>query len=93
MVILHYSRKINKLQVEVNQKSQQIANSLFTQWTQNYSTQLRQQIEASLRNEYNAMLQQWKLQMEDQIRKDAITKSINTLLGKIGEEFAPVFIG
>ncbi len=29
---------------------------------------------------------------EKNIRKDAISKSINTLLGKMGEEFAPLFL-
>jgi predicted PurR-regulated permease PerM len=83
-IVVHYSRKINKLQ--------QQAQSMFSQWVQQHADEIRKQIEQSTETKYKAELDKWKLQLEEQIRRDAITKSINTLLGRIGEEFAPLLI-
>ncbi|MCY0858843.1 MAG: endonuclease [Sulfolobaceae archaeon] len=88
IIIVYYSRKINKIQ----QQAQQQAQSMFSQWVQQHSNEIRSQIEQSVETKYKAELDKWKLQVEEQIRRDAITKSVNTLLGKIGEEFAPLLI-
>ncbi len=88
IIIVYYSRKINKIQ----QQAQQQAQSMFSQWVQQHLNEIRSQIEQSVETKYKAELDKWKLQVEEQIRRDAITKSINTLLGKIGEEFAPLLI-
>lgn len=45
-----------------------------------------------MRIKYELMLQEWKRSHEKEIREDAINKSVNTLLGKISEEFAPLFL-
>ncbi|AAY81130.1 Holliday junction resolvase-like protein [Sulfolobus acidocaldarius] len=88
LIIISYSRRINKIQEESKRQAQE----MFSQWTQQHSNELRTQIEQSVEMKYKAMLEQWTIQKESEIRKDAVTKSINTLLGKISEEFAPIFI-
>ncbi len=91
-IVVHYSRKINKIQQQAQEQAQQLAQSMFSQWVQQHANETRKQIEQSTEAKYKAELEQWKLQVEEEIRRDAITKSINTLLGKIGEEFAPLLI-
>ena len=53
---------------------------------------MRTQITDTVRKDYQVQLESWKKQEEKKIREDAIQKSINTLLGKIGEEFSPVIL-
>ena len=102
-VVFYYSRKVEKLnrrilEIEaekervINEKAQQIAQSFFSQWVEKSAEQLKVQIENALRQEYEAKLKEWKNNVQTQIRKDAISKSINTLLGKVGEEFAPFLL-
>jgi predicted Holliday junction resolvase-like endonuclease len=65
---------------------------MFNNWVNQYSQQLQQQLEQSIRQQYEAKLEMWKQQNEQTIRKDAIARSVNTLLGRIGEEFAPLLL-
>jgi predicted Holliday junction resolvase-like endonuclease len=53
---------------------------------------MRNQITETVKRDYQVQLESWKKQEEKKIREDAIQKSINTLLGKIGEEFSPVLL-
>ncbi len=82
--IVYYSRKVKNVQKE--------AQTMFEQWVKQYSDQLRVQIEQSAQLKFQAELEKWKLESEKQIRKDALSKSVNTILGRIGEEFAPFLI-
>jgi predicted Holliday junction resolvase-like endonuclease len=95
IVIAYYSRKVSQLNkkiTEVQLNSQQIAQQMFNNWVNQYSQQLQQQLEQSIRQQYEAKLEMWKQQNEQTIRKDAIARSVNTLLGRIGEEFAPLLL-
>jgi predicted Holliday junction resolvase-like endonuclease len=91
IVIAYYSRKVSQLNkkiTEVQLNSQQIAQQMFNTWVNQYS----QQLEQSIKQQYEAKLEMWKQQNEQMIRKDAIARSVNTLLGRIGEEFAPLLL-
>jgi len=95
IVIAYYSRKVSQLNkkiTEVQLNSQQIAQQMFNNWVNQYSQQLQQQLEQSIKQQYEAKLEMWKQQNEQMIRKDAIARSVNTLLGRIGEEFAPLLL-
>jgi predicted Holliday junction resolvase-like endonuclease len=50
------------------------------------------EVEAEVRKEYEVKLQQWIQENEKRIREDAIQKSLATILGKVGEELAPLII-
>ena len=94
-VIVYYSRKVSQLNkkiTEVQLNSQQQAQQMFNNWVNHHSQQLRQQLEQSIKQQYEAQLELWKQQNEQTIRKDAIARSVNTLLGRIGEEFAPLLL-
>jgi predicted Holliday junction resolvase-like endonuclease len=95
LVIVYYSRKVSQLNkkiTEVQLNSHQIAQQMFNNWINQYSQQLQKQLEQSIEQKYKALLETWKQQYEQMIRKDAIARSVNTLLGKIGEEFAPILL-
>jgi predicted Holliday junction resolvase-like endonuclease len=95
IVIAYYSRKVSQLNkkiTEVQLNSQQIAQQMFNNWVNQHSQQLQQQLEQSIKQQYEAQLEMWKQQNEQMIRKDAIARSVNTLLGRIGEEFAPLLL-
>ncbi|AOL16927.1 endonuclease [Sulfolobus sp. A20] len=86
--LVYYSRKIKRIQQQAEQQTQ----TMFQQWVQQHSDQLRKQIEQNTQVKFQAELEKWKLEYEKQIRKDALLKSANTILGRIGEEFAPFLI-
>jgi len=95
IVIAYYSRKVSQLNkkiTEVQLNSQQIAQQMFNNWVNQHSQQLQKQLEQSIKQQYEAQLEMWKQQNEHMIRKDAIARSVNTLLGRIGEEFAPLLL-
>lgn len=92
-------RRISKLKIRIEQdklagekSGQELAQKLFNQWAETTVNSMRNQITETLKRDYQVQLESWKKQEEKKIREDAIQKSINTLLGKIGEEFSPVLL-
>ncbi len=103
MIILIISfileRRISKLKIRIEQEKlageksgQELAQKLFNQWAETTVNSMRNQITETVKRDYQVQLESWKKQEEKKIREDAIQKSINTLLGKIGEEFSPVLL-
>ncbi|QKR00258.1 endonuclease [Metallosphaera tengchongensis] len=94
--VIYYSRKTRQIQQEAQQQAriqaQQQAQAQFEQWVRQHTDQLRTQIEQVARDKFQAELEKWKNEAERQIRKDALSKSANTVLGRIGEEFAPFLV-
>ncbi len=91
-VVFYYSRKLTSLREEMRRQAQEEAKALFSQWTQQYSNSLKEELEQSIRKNYEVELENWRQKSEKEIRKDAITRSMNTLLGRIGEEFTPFLV-
>ena len=92
-------RRILKLKLLMEQErlsaqktAEETAKMLFNQWAEASINTIRTQITETLKKDYEVQLESWKKQEEKKIREDAIQKSINTLLGKIGEEFSPVLL-
>ncbi len=106
IVIFYYSRRIKnsqkkieelnkelkETQAQIYQIAQKQAQELFQQWTEKHLKELKIQIENALKKEYEVKLEEWKKNTEDKIRKDAISRSINVNLGKLGETFAPFLL-
>lgn len=101
------NKKITELQLNSQQQVQQMFNNWVNQYSQQLQQQLersirqqyeaqmemwKRQLEQSIKQQYEAKLEMWKQQNEQTIRKDAIARSVNTLLGRIGEEFAPLLL-
>ena len=58
-------------------------------WRRAEIDNVRMAMRESVRNELKVVFEQWKLDYEKSIRKDAAAKSQSTLVGKITEHFIP----
>ncbi len=94
-----FERRISRIRILFEQErvrsqksAQELAQKLFNQWAETSTNSMRTQITDTIKKDYQVQLETWKKQEEKKIREDAIQKSINTLLGKIGEEFSPVLL-
>ncbi|MCL4448051.1 MAG: hypothetical protein M0Z77_08475 [Thermoplasmatales archaeon] len=94
-----FERRISRLRVLIEQErltaqraAQELAQKIFNQWTETSINSIRTEMMDIIKKDYQVQLETWKKQEEKKIREDAIQKSINTLLGKIGEEFSPVLL-
>jgi len=47
---------------------------------------------AAVKKEYEALFEKWKQEHEEKIRQDAVQRSLATILGRVGEELAPLLI-
>uniref|UniRef100_A0A7J2U0D6 Endonuclease n=1 Tax=Ignisphaera aggregans TaxID=334771 RepID=A0A7J2U0D6_9CREN len=68
------------------------ARRLFEEWRQRELSSIRHEVESEVRKEYEAKLQQWLQENEKRISEDAIQKSLATILGRVGEELAPLIM-
>jgi len=68
------------------------ARRLFEEWKQREYESVKQSLEDAIRKEYEVRLQQWIQENEKRIREEAIQRSLATILGKVGEELAPLII-
>ena len=68
------------------------ARRLFEEWKQREYESVKRSLEDAIRKEYEVRLQQWIQENEKRIREEAIQRSLATILGKVGEELAPLII-
>ena len=60
--------------------------------TQEAEYKFNQWKEKALTDEAKALFEKWKQTTTEQIRKDAILRSAHVLIGKIGEQIAPLYL-
>jgi len=65
------------------------AQKQFESWRRAEIDNVRTAMRESVRNELSVLFEQWKVDYEKSIRKDAAAKSQSTLVGKITEHFIP----
>jgi predicted Holliday junction resolvase-like endonuclease len=82
----------NSLRIEFDSRAADKANILFQEWRSRELQSAAAQIEESLRAEFNVEFERWLEDKEAEIRKDAISKSVSTILGRAGEHIAPLFL-
>lgn len=75
-LVYHYKTKYEELQHSVDKLREEIRN----------------QLEESIRREYEVKFQRWLAEYEEKIRKDAIERSIAVILGRVGEQLALLII-
>ncbi len=75
-LVYHYKTKYEELQHSVDKLREEIRN----------------QLEESIRREYEVKSQRWLAEYEEKIRKDAIERSIAVILGRVGEQLALLII-
>jgi predicted Holliday junction resolvase-like endonuclease len=64
---------------------------LKRQMEAHYNAVLAEKVEA-VRKEYEALFERWKQEYEEKIRQDAVQRSLATILGRVGEELAPLLV-
>ena len=64
------------------------ARELFELWKSKEIDSVRKSLEEKLRVEF----EKWKAEETERIREDAIKRSASTIIGKVGEQLAPLII-
>ena len=70
---------LEKLEAELEEKKTELEN-------------IKKTIHESVKKEFEAEFQKWKQEEEEKIRNDAIQRSCSTILGKVGEQLAPLLL-
>jgi predicted Holliday junction resolvase-like endonuclease len=73
-----------------NQYEAQYAE-LKRQMEAQYAAVLAEKV-AAVKKEYEVLFERWKQEYEEKIRQDAVQRSLATILGRVGEELAPLLI-
>jgi predicted Holliday junction resolvase-like endonuclease len=103
ILLVHYRVKVREVLARADSIAAQKAQQLFEEWKSKELEGLKGQLEAqynkalaerseALKKEYEALFERWKQESEERIRQDAIQRSIATILGKVGEELAPLLL-
>jgi predicted Holliday junction resolvase-like endonuclease len=103
IVVIHYRGKIKELEARMDSIAAERARKLFEEWKVKEVEGIRGQLDAqyskmfaekseAMKKEFEAMFEKWKQEYEEKIRQDSIQKSIATILGRVGEELAPLLI-
>ncbi|MEM1985465.1 MAG: Holliday junction resolvase-like protein [Nitrososphaeria archaeon] len=74
--------------VDLKGKIPIIAKKMFDEWREKEI----ENIKNIAKEEALTDLKKWKLEEEEKIREDAIEKSASTILGKVGEQLAPLIL-
>lgn len=77
-----------KFEAEVANK----ATSMFQGWREKELQFATSQIEENVKARLNAEFNKWLQEKEAEIRRDAVFKSVSTILGKASEHIAPLFL-
>jgi len=80
-----------KLRIAVEQVRQEYERK-FNEWKTKELENLKKQIEENVKSYYEAEFKKWIQEEEKRIRDDAINKSTATILGRVGEQLAPLLI-
>jgi predicted Holliday junction resolvase-like endonuclease len=103
ILLVHYRGKVREVLARADFIAAQKAQQLFEEWKSKELEGLKGQLEAQynkalaersevLKKEYEALFERWKQEHEERIRQDAVQRSIATILGKVGEELAPLLL-
>jgi len=82
-----------KLEEELRKNAEELQKKFeeqFQKWKETELQELKKTLEENLHKEYETKFQEWKQKEEERIRKDAISRSTATILGRIGEQLAPL---
>lgn len=84
-----------KFEEELRKRAEELQKKFeeqFQKWKETELQELKKTLEENFRKEYETKFQEWKQKEEEKIRKDAISRSTATILGRIGEQLAPLLL-
>ncbi|MGC4102940.1 Holliday junction resolvase-like protein [Ferruginibacter sp.] len=80
---------IQNIKTEIDGKAQDIAAIHFDRWKKEELEKYQKVIEDAGVETAQALLQRWKIDNEERIRKDAANRSVRNVLGKVTEHLIP----
>jgi len=88
IVIIILFIKYSKLKGEVSIE----ARKIFEEWRGREIENIRREYDLKVEEKAKMMFEDWRQREEEKIRMDAIAKSTSTIIGKVGEQLAPILI-
>jgi len=82
-----YEEQYVALKKQLDQQYAELRRQMEAQ----YAAAFAERVEA-VKREYEALFEKWKQEYEEKIRQDAVQRSLATILGRVGEELAPLVI-
>jgi len=92
VLVAYYQFKLRSIREKIHVLAIEEAKRLFDNWRRSELEIVKKSIEESLRRDFESQLERWKLAEEERIREDAVKRSLTTILGKVGEELAPLVL-
>lgn len=89
---IELSRKVAEIRLQLTQESMAKLEREREQLLKMFEQRLEEWKRKEMENAVKVELEKWAQKMEDEIRRDAIKKSITTLLGKVSEHIAPLYM-
>ena len=84
-------KELEKEFEKIKQKEQELREE-FEKWKERELETIKRQLEEAVRKEFEVKFKGWKQKYEEEIREDAIKRSISVILGKVGEQLAPILL-
>lgn len=88
--LVDMDKKLTELQAKNSAIATEQAQKMFNEWRTKELEEQKKLIFQSLESQYKARFQEWRQKEEEKIRKDAISRSTATILGRVGEQLAPL---
>jgi len=92
IVVIYYQGKMREINARIESLAAERARHMFSEWREVELMKAREELEEALSAKYDAKLKEELQRKEEEIREDAIRRSLATILGRVGEELAPIFI-
>lgn len=92
VLVAYYQFKLRSIHEKIYFLAVEEAKKLFNEWKKYELEVVKRSIEESLKKDFESQLEKWKLIEEKKIREDAVKRSLATILGKVGEELAPLVL-
>ncbi|MCF8884444.1 MAG: endonuclease, partial [Aigarchaeota archaeon] len=89
---IELSRKVAEIQLQLTQEAVAKLEKEREQLAKTFEQKLEEWKQKEIENTVKVELEKWRQEMEKEIRRDAIKSSITTLLGKVGEHIAPLYM-
>jgi len=91
-ITVYYQLKLRSVRDKIHVLAVEEAKRLFDTWRKSELEEAKREIEESLRRDFEAKFEKWRLSEEEKIREDAIKRSLSTILGRVSEELAPLIL-
>lgn len=89
---IELSRKVAEIQLQLAQEAMVKLEKEREQLAKIFEQRFEEWKQKEIENSVKVELEKWRQEMEKEIRRNAIKSSITTLLGKVGEHIAPLYM-